>query len=82
MNGQKDGVEMKECPKCHRWTLELSISERALKCYNVDCGYVNNKPIDVDEYLDKNNALHYLVKSLTLNGYHAPTPSAKRLIAH
>jgi hypothetical protein len=59
---------MDKCPKCKQWTLELSISESALKCYNMECDYENH--VNVDEYLEKHNALPLLARSLTLNGYH------------
>jgi hypothetical protein len=58
-----------KCPKCGQWTLELSIIESTVKCYNMACRY--EESADVDKYLEEHNSLPLLAESLRLNGYHA-----------
>jgi len=58
---------MEKCPKCGRYTLELSSVERVLKCYNMECGH--EEKVNVDEYLKEHDDLLQLVESLRLNGY-------------
>lgn len=62
---------MEKCPRCGRWTLELSTIERALKCYSMECHY--ERTVNVDQYLKEHNDLPLLVESLRLNGYHKPS---------
>jgi hypothetical protein len=59
---------MEQCPECRHWTVELSISEKKLKCYRTQCHY--EEPVDVDSYLEQRsekNVLPLLTKSLMIN---------------
>ena len=58
---------MDKCPKCGVWTLELSMGEGSLKCYNAECDY--EKRVDVHNYLREHSDLSRLAKILPLNGY-------------
>ena len=59
---------MEKCPRCGRWTLELSSVEGALMCYNMKCRH--EEQVNVEKYLKEHDDLLLLAQSLTLNGYH------------
>jgi len=62
---------MEKCPKCGRYTLELSSLERVLKCYNMECRH--EERVNVDQYLRDHDHLSLLAESLRMNGYHKPS---------
>ena len=55
---------MEKCPKCGHWSLELDLVNKVLKCYWPNCGY--QKSINVNKYLEKNNMLPKLAKSINI----------------
>ena len=60
-------MNMDKCPKCGRYTLEPSMSEGSIKCYNRECRF--EKSTNVGEYMQQHNDLPRLAKALQFNGY-------------
>jgi hypothetical protein len=58
---------LEQCPRCQRWTLEVSISQTMLRCCDERCRY--EMKIDVDRYLSERSekyVLPLIAKSLVL----------------
>jgi len=58
---------VEKCPKCGHWTVDLNVRRGTLMCHRNECDY--EASVDVSQYLDKNNVLPRLEKTLKLNGY-------------
>jgi len=56
---------MDKCPKCGRWMLGFDPVKGVVHCYN--CDY--EEKVNIEEYLEKNDLMPKLLKSLELNGY-------------
>jgi len=56
---------MERCPSCGKWALSFDPFRGIVSCYN--CNY--EKKVSVEKYLQKNDLLPKLTKSLVLNGY-------------
>lgn len=54
---------MEQCPKCKHWTLSFDLFKGIVHCYN--CNY--EEKVDVEKYLEKNDLMPKLSKSLVLN---------------
>lgn len=53
---------MDKCPECGRWSLSFELFQKKVRCYN--CGY--EKEVDVKKYLEQNDLMPKLSKSLVL----------------
>lgn len=64
---------MEKCPKCGHWTLAINVRREVLVCRRISCKY--ELPVNVDQYLEKNNVLPKLVESLKLEGRKKAIPA-------